>query len=130
MIRTSFSLFFLLVLLSGCTSLMKSTATKLTGDWVMSGIDGESSPRDESRIGKLTLSFKEDGTMITDLPGTMEYMAGTFTVEEKLLTMVIDGEPASAKILSLKKGELLIQPLEGQKDLPYTLSFTRKKVES
>lgn len=92
----------------------------------MSGIEGESKPRDESRIGKLKLIFKENGTMITDLPGTMEYMAGTFAVEGKLLTMVIDGEPARANIISLKKGELLLQPLEGRKELPYTLSFEKR----
>lgn len=91
----------------------------------MSGIEGESKPRDESRIGKLKLIFKENGTMVTDLPGTMEYMAGTFTVEGKLLTMVIDGEPARANIVSLKKGVLMIQPLEGRKELPYTLSFEK-----
>lgn len=130
MVKNSTVLCLLLVLFTGCTSLMKSTATKLTGNWVMSGIEGEAIPRDESRIGKLELIFKEDGTMITDLPGTMEYMAGTFTVENKLLTMVIDGEPATAKIISLKKDVLLIQPLDGQKDLPYMLIFTRKKVES
>lgn len=130
MIKNSTVLFVLLVLFAGCTSLMKSTTARLTGDWVMSGIEGESTKRDESRIGKLKLIFKEDGTMITDLPGTMEYMAGTFTVEDKLLTMVIDGEPARAKIISIKKGVLLLQPLEGRKELPYMLSFEKEKPES
>lgn len=130
MIKNSTVLFVLLLLFTGCTSLMKSTTAKLTGDWVMNGIEGESTKRDESRIGKLKLIFKEDGTMITDLPGTMEYMAGTYTVEDKLLTMVIDGEPARAKIISIKKGVLLLQPLEGRKELPYMLSFEKEKPES
>lgn len=130
MIKNSTVFFLLLVLFTGCASLMKSATTKLTGDWVMSGIEGESTERDESRIGKLKLIFKEDGTMITDLPGTMEYMAGTYTVDDKVLTMVIDGEPARAKIISLKKGVLLLQPLEGRKELPYTLSFEKEKPKS
>lgn len=125
--RNSSVILLLLLLLSGCTGLIQSTETKLTGDWLMSGIDGESTSRDENRIGKLTLTFKENGTMITDLPGTMEYMAGTYSVEGKMLTMVIDGEPTEARIISIKKESLLIQPLDGEKELPFVLVFSKKK---
>ena len=91
----------------------------------MSAVEGEARPIDRRRVGKLSLTFEEDGRLITDLPGTMEYMEGAYQLEKKMLTLIVDGDPADAIILSLKNGELWIQPLDQGAETPYTLKFTK-----
>ena len=116
---------FLVLMMSSCASLLGPSPAKLTGKWVMSAVEGEARPIDRRRVGKLSLTFEEDGRLITDLPGTMEYMEGAYQLEKKMLTLIVDGDPADAIILSLKNGELWIQPLDQGAETPYTLKFTK-----
>lgn len=117
---------FLALMMTSCASLLGPSPAKLTGKWLMSGVEGEARPVDHRRVGKLSLTFEEDGRLITDLPGTMEYMEGTYQLDKKNLTLIVDGDPADAIILSLKNDELWIQPMEQGKETPYTLKFERQ----
>lgn len=92
----------------------------------MSAVEGEVRPVDHRRVGKLSLTFEENGRLITDLPGTMEYMEGTYQLDKKNLTMIVDGDPVDAMILSLNKSELWIQPMEQGKETSYSLKFERQ----
>ena len=112
---------------SGCFSLKGPAPKQVVGNWVMSGIEGENvSPADRKLIGKSTMTFEADGRIVVDLPNTMERIQGRYRIEKDMLIMTFDGEDAEAEIVTLKKAELAIRPILKDKEVGYTVIYTRK----
>ncbi len=124
--QTFIHLLFLAIFSQSCVSLFGPRPSHLVGTWVLESIDGQVSPQDEQMIGVLILEFRENGTMKTDLPGTMEYIEGTYEINKKTLLMTQDENPATATILSLRRDKLWIQPVVVENEEPYQLRFVRK----
>ena len=118
----------MMVLLSGCISLLGPKPQHVTGTWVLESIEGEANADDRSLIGNLTLELREDGTLKTDLPHTMEYFEGTWRMDRKTLTMTNDGSDAVTTIVKVNGQELWLRPqLEGEDaGKEYLLQFVRE----
>ena len=96
------------------TSCKDNLETRILGTWMTTSVDGDTQAEG---LG-LLFSYNPDGTFIyTDAD---EAVAGTYTLDDKILTMTIDEVPWSVTIKEVSKTEMTWIGPETGKDVVLT----------